>query len=243
VSATLEICVDDAAGVVAAVAEGADRIELCSCLELGGLTPSAALIEHAVKSGVPVHMMIRPRAGGFVLSEDEVAIMIEEIRVGVERGVSGVVIGALKADGRLDRDALARFRDAARDVAIVFHRAIDLLADPVAAVPALASLGYDKILSSGGAATASEGAPTLAAMVKAASDRLSIIAGAGVRPENVATLIAQTGVREVHGSASILQPMPDADILRFGFATGPRRRTDADAVRRLKAAIDQGRHE
>ncbi|WP_066585764.1 copper homeostasis protein CutC [Sphingomonas pruni] len=236
-SAILEICVDDAAGVGVAVAGGADRIELCSALELGGLTPSAALLDHALRTGCPVHMMIRPRAGGFVYSEDDVALMVEEIGAAGARGVDGVVVGALRPDGELDREALARFRDAARDVAIVLHRAIDLVPDPVAAVGEAIALGYDKILSSGGAPTAIEGMTTLVRMVAAAGERLSVIAGSGVTPDNIERIIAGTGVREVHGSASRPGPEPDAATLRLGFATGPRRATDRVIVQRLRTAL------
>lgn len=236
-SAILEICVDDAAGVDAAVAGGADRIELCSALELGGLTPSAALLDHALRTGCPVHMMIRPRAGGFVYGEDDVALMVEEIGRAGARGVDGVVVGALRPDGELNREALGRFRDAARDVAIVLHRAIDLVPDPVAAVGHAIALGYDKILSSGCAPIAIEGMTTLAAMVAAAGERLSVIAGSGVTPDNVERIIAGTGVREVHGSASRPGPEPDAATLRLGFATGPRRATDRVIVQRLRTAL------
>jgi copper homeostasis protein len=229
VSAILEICVDDAAGVDAAVAGGADRIELCSALELGGLTPSAALLDHALGTGCPIHMMIRPRAGGFVYSEDDVALMVEEIGRAVAGGAAGVVVGALRPDGELDREALGRFRDAAWDAAIVLHRAIDLVPDPVAAVSEAIALGYDKILSSGGASTAVEGMTTLAAMVAAAGERLSII--------TVARIIAGTGVREVHGSASRPGAEPDAATLRLGFATGPRRVTDQAIVERLHTML------
>jgi copper homeostasis protein len=237
VSAILEICVDDAAGVDSAVAGGADRIELCSALELGGLTPSAALLDHALRAGCPIHMMIRPRAGGFLYSEDDVALMVEEIGGAVARGVGGVVVGALRPDGELDREALGRFRDAARDAAIVLHRTIDLVPDPIAAVGEAIALGYDKILSSGGAPTAVEGMTTLAAMVAAAGERLSVIAGSGVSPDNVMRIIAGTGVREVHGSASRPGPEPDAATLRLGFAMGPRRVTDRTIVQRLRTAL------
>lgn len=236
-SAILEICVDDAAGVDSAVAGGADRIELCSALELGGLTPSAALLDHALRAGCPIHMMIRPRAGGFLYSEDDVALMVEEIGGAVARGVGGVVVGALRPDGELDREALGRFRDAARDAAIVLHRAIDLVPDPIAAVGEAIALGYDKILSSGGVPTAVEGMTTLAAMVAAAGERLSVIAGSGVSPDNVMRIIAGTGVREVHGSASRPGPEPDAATLRLGFAMGPRRMTDRTIVQRLRTAL------
>jgi copper homeostasis protein len=237
--ATLEICVDDPSGLHAAVAGGADRIELCSALELGGLTPSAALLDEALRSGCPTHMMVRPRAGGFVLDDREAALMIAEIGSAVARGVAGIVIGALRSNGELDTEALARFRDAARDATLVLHRAIDLVPDPVAATGQAAALGYDKILSSGGARTAVEGATTLAAMVAAAGDRLSIIAGSGVTPANVARLVAETGVREVHGSASAPGPEPDAATLRLGFVTGPRRRTDSRIVAQLRAALQE----
>lgn len=233
----LEICVDDSAGVDAAVAGGADRIELCSALELGGLTPSAALLDHALRSGCPIHVMIRPRAGGFVYDQDDVALMIAEIHGAVERGAAGVVVGALRPDGRLDRAALERFRDAAQGAAIVLHRAIDLVPDPVAAVGEAIALGYDKILSSGGARTAIEGAAMLAAMVAAAGERLSIIAGSGVTPDTVARIVAETGVREVHGSASRPGREPDAATLRLGFATGPRRATDQAVVQRLRTIL------
>lgn len=239
-STILEICVDDPMGIEAAVAGGADRIELCSALELGGLTPSAALLEQALRSGCPAHMMVRPRAGGFVLSEGEVALMVEEISLAVVHGVAGIVVGALRPDSSLDREALARFRDAARDATIVLHRAIDLVPDPVAAVREAAALGYDKILSSGGSPTAIEGMVPLAAMVEAAGERLSIIAGSGVAPDNVARLVAATGVREVHASASRPGPDPDAATLRLGFARGPRRMTDRMVVAQLRDALTEG---
>ena len=240
-AALLEICVDSPESLAAAVAGGADRIELCSALELGGLTPSAALLAQSLRSGCPTHMMIRPRAGGFVLADAEVALMLDEIRRAVTAGVAGVVVGALRPDRTLDRDALARFRDATRDAVIVLHRAIDLVPDPLAAVREAVALGYDKILSSGGAPTAAEGAATLRQMVATAGGRLSIIAGSGINPQNAARIVRDTGVREVHGSASQPGPAPDATTLRLGFATGPRRETDRQIVAMLRTAIsDEG---
>src|SRR5690242_20346012 len=164
----LEICVSDVASIAEATAGGADRLELCSALELGGLTPSAALIDHAVGIGLPVHALVRPRAGDFLLDDGEAALIVADIGAALARGAAGVVVGALRPDGRLDRDAMARFRDAARDATIVLHRAIDLTPDPVAAIEEACALGYDKVLSSGSAASAVEGAATLARMVAAA---------------------------------------------------------------------------
>ena len=124
-------------------------------------------------------MMIRPVSGDFVLDGAAIALMREEIRLGAWCGVAGVVLGATRPEGGLDYDALARFREAARDVQLVLHRAIDLVADPVEAVRRVAALGYDKVLSSGGALRAVDGATTLAGMVEAAGNGLSIIAGSG----------------------------------------------------------------
>lgn len=235
----LEICVDDQQGVLEAVAGGADRIELCSALELGGLTPSPALIDCAVATGLPVHAMIRPRAGGYVLDGSDVALIRSDIAFALSRGIVGVVVGALRPDGELDREAMARFRDAARDAAIVLHRAIDLCRDPVAAVGQARALGYNKVLSSGGARIAPEGAAMLKRMVAAAGDGLSVIAGAGVLPANVAALVAATGVGEVHGSASRIGPPVDSMVARLGFAFGPRRHTDRTIVAKMRDALMQ----
>lgn len=235
--ALLEICVDDPAGLAAAVAGGADRIELCSALELGGLTPSAAAIASAVECGRPVHVMIRPRAGDFSYDADEIALMRAEIVRAAGAGAAGIVVGALGPDRRLDADALARLRDMAAGMAAVLHRAIDLTPDPVAAVGTARELGFDAVLSSGGAIRAPEGIGTLRDMV-AASGTLTVIAGAGITPDNVAPLIAATGVDAVHGSASVVGDPPDATLIRFGFAQGALRRTSAAVVRRMRAAID-----
>lgn len=235
----LEICVDDFTGIANAVAGGADRLELCSALDVGGLTPSAALIDCAVATGVPVHAMVRPRAGSFVLEDGEAELIVTDIRDALSRGAAGVAVGALRPDGRLDSDAMARFRDAARDGSAVLHRAIDLTPDPVAAVEEASALGYDKILSSGGARTAPSGAAMLARMVEAAGGRLSIMAGSGVRPDNLLDLIASTGVREVHGSGSSPEPVPDEKLVQFGFSPAVRARTDPEVVARMRALLDQ----
>ncbi|WP_322963435.1 copper homeostasis protein CutC [Sphingomonas fuzhouensis] len=239
-AALLEICVDDADGVAAVVAAGADRIELCGALGLGGLTPSAALVAHAVASGVPVHAMVRPRDGDFRFDDADIALATDEIRRMVDMGVAGVVVGAMADDDRLDLDVLARWRDAAAGLAIVLHRAVDLVADPVAAVEAVAGLGYDHVLTSGGAATAEQGAAVIAEMVEAARGRLSIIAGSGVSAENVAALIARTGVDAVHASASVREDWVDSRVPAMGFAVGPRRRTSADRIAAIRREIGEG---
>jgi copper homeostasis protein len=236
-SCVLEICVDDPVGLRCAVAGGADRIELCSALPLGGLTPSAALVRVAVESGVPVHAMVRTRTGDFNYSEDEIALMADEVRHLRDMGVAGVVVGAADADGRLDERALALLREAAAGVAIVLHRVVDLAADPRQAVRLAVQLGYDYVLTSGGALQALDGRERIRQMVEEAAGGLTIIAGAGITPDNAALIIRDTGVKQIHASASDTLDWQDPKIERFGFAAGPRRLTSEAKVAELKTAI------
>jgi copper homeostasis protein len=234
----LEICVDTIAGVQAAAEGGADRLELCSALALGGLSPSPAFAAAALESGAVVHAMVRPRAGDFIYSSDELDLMIAEIQALTSAGVGGVVVGATHSDGSPDREALARLRDVAVGIEMVLHRAIDLAPDLCAAVDLAASLGFDHVLSSGGAQTAAEGALTLAKMVETSAGRLSIIAGSGVIAENVTELVRVTRVRAVHASASSQSAWPDRRVANFGFGSPVKRYTDAAKVATLRAALD-----
>ena len=234
----LEICADDLAAVRAAAAGGADRVELCSALALGGLSPSPAFAAAAIESGLAVHAMVRPRAGDFVYSPDELNLMVAEIRALASVGVTGVVTGATLDDGTPDRDALARLRDAADGIDIVLHRAIDLAPDLCAAVELAASLGFDHVLSSGGAPTALEGADLLSKMVQVSARRLAIIAGSGVSAENVAELVRATGVQAVHASASTSCAWADPRIASFHFGPPAKRYTDRSRVAAIRAALD-----
>lgn len=234
----LEVCVEELAGVEAAAAGGADRIELCSGLAQGGLSPSPSFVSKALESGLIVHAMVRPRAGGFVYSADEVELMTAEIRMLAATGVHGVVVGATRSDGSPDGDLLARLRDAAAGIQIVLHRAIDLAPDPVEAVELACSLGYDHVLSSGGAVAATDGAATLAQMVAAAAGRASIIAGSGITPDNAARLIRDTRVPAIHSSASTAVEWADPRIALFGFGPPLERRTDPAKVAELRAALE-----
>ena len=234
----LEVCVDEPAGVEAAAAGGADRIELCSGLALGGLSPSPSFVSAALERGLIVHAMVRPRAGDFVYSADEIELMIAEIGMLEAAGVHGVVVGATRADGTPDSESLGRLRDAAAGIQIVLHRAVDLAPDPIEAVELACALGYDHVLSSGGAMAAANGAAMLERMVAAAAGRTSIIAGSGITPENVADLIRETGVPAVHSSASTAVEWVDPRIPPFGFGPRLRRRTDPAKVAALRAALE-----
>lgn len=235
----LEVCVDDAAGIRAAAEGGADRIELCAALALGGLTPSAGLMEIAAESGVPAMAMIRPRAGDFVWSPVEVRAMQAEIAAVRSFGLAGVVIGASLPDGRLDGDVLARLVAAASGMDITLHRAIDLTPDPAEAMRLCAGLGIRRVLSSGGAATVADGVERLAAMA-AAAPGISVMPGGGVGPDSAALLAAHLPLREVHASCSAPMPLPLLpQVTAFGFQPPGARMTDVGRVRALRAALDR----
>ncbi len=200
----IEIAVQDPAGVRIAGAVGAARVELAQALPLGGLTPSLATIEGAVETartaGPEVHVLIRPRAGGFHYDADEIALSERDVRAAIEAGAHGVVIGALDAEGRLDLDAMARLRDAAGGASVTLHRAIDVTADPIATLVAARSLGLRRVLTSGGASAAIDGIDTLRALVAEAAGAIEIMAGSGVDAASAAALAA-TGVDALHFSA------------------------------------------
>ncbi|MCU6454318.1 hypothetical protein LPN01_09520 [Sphingomonas sp. A2-49] len=236
----LEICVESPAGAVAAIAGGCDRIELCSALALGGLTPSAGLVEAVLAvarpAGVPVHAMVRPRPGGFDYDADDLAVARAEALALVAAGVQGLVFGATDRGGL----AVAAMREwiaalgPARPM-LTLHRAIDVVDDPVAAVEDAAALGFDIVLTSGGAPDAVAGAATIARMVAHARGRCTIMAGAGVTPSNAAALLAATGAHALHGSASVAAAPGGPD--RLGFGPSPRR-TDPISVKGLRQVID-----
>jgi copper homeostasis protein len=235
---TLEICVDEPAGLAAAITGGADRIELCAALGLGGLTPSPGLIAAAGACPVPVMVMIRPRAGGFHWSEAELACMEAEIAAVRTANLAGVVIGASQPDGRLDNLALARLMAAAQGLDVTLHRAIDLAPDPGAAMREVAALGIRRVLSSGGALRAPEGLQRLARM-RAAAPQIGVMPGAGLNAENIASVAAALpGLREVH--ASCAEPVAaDPQLDAFGFTPSGAKRTSARHVAAMRAALNR----
>ena len=241
----LEICVEDVDGAQAAVAGGADRIELCAALAVGGLTSSlplaAAVLRIARPAGVSVHAMVRPRDGDFAYDAATLDLALGEGEALLAAGCDGLVFGAC-AGGQLDQETLKRWtrQFGGRSVELTLHRAIDLVRDLPEAVEQAVALGFDRILSSGSAIAALEGAATLRAMVERAAGRCRIAAGAGVRAGNVAALIAATGVDEVHASASVAEAVHPA-VLRLGFAAGPRRRTSEVEVAALRRAVNHHR--
>ncbi|WP_429932169.1 copper homeostasis protein CutC [Agrobacterium vitis] len=232
----LEVCVDSVAGLEAAIAGGADRIELCAALDCGGLTPTSGLMQRAAQAPIPVFAMIRPRSGSFVFSTDEVAVMTADIHAARQAGLAGVVLGASRSDGRLDLEVLGKLTAVASGLAMTLHRAFDLVPDFNEALEQAVALGFGRILTSGGAQSVVAGFDRLKSLSKAADGRIVIMPGGGLRPDRVAPFW-QAGVREFHASCSVPAAV-DPVLVEFGFATARQAQTDSDAVRRLAAAIE-----
>lgn len=233
----LEVCVDDVEGLHAAIAGGADRIELCSALAVGGLTPSVGLMSLAGRCSVPTYAMIRPRAGDFVYCEDELAVMEDDIRFAATCGISGVVFGANHADGRLDEEVLKRLSDLVGSMPRTLHRAFDLVPDLPQAVDIAVNCGFERILTSGRAPSVMEGLSDLRATLDIAGDRISIMPGAGVNLRTIDALLDGLPIKEVHSSCSSSVAVEKPDITAFGFSGRQIKRTDVEIVRAMKARL------
>ena len=201
----LEVCVDSLESAIAAHNGGAHRLELCSGLTDGGVTPSYGLIGATLSATpLPVHVLIRPRPGDFLYTAADLAVMKADIMACKLLGVSGVVLGVLQEDGRVDREGLRELMKASKGMSVTFHRAIDLTPPELLEeeLDVLIDEGVDRVLTSGLAADALTGAATLRRMVEHVQGRhLVIMAGGGVTEHNVGQLVALTGVGEVHASA------------------------------------------
>lgn len=207
--AVLEICVDSVESAIAAEQGGAQRIELCSSLIEGGLTPSLGLIR-VVRSrlSIGVHVMIRPRGGDFLYSNDEFSIMKDDIALAAQSGADGVVLGILTAQGDVDIPRTRELVELARPMEVTFHRAIDHTRDYVSALQDLIQAGVARVLTSGAEPSAVQGRHNIRNLVNAAAGAITIMAGAGVRANNVAQIIRETGVRDVHASLRRAVPSP-----------------------------------
>ncbi|MBN1894653.1 copper homeostasis protein CutC [bacterium] len=196
-----EACVDSLEGALAAQESGADRIELCSGLSEGGLTPSAGLIRSTFQSlRIPVHVLIRPRCGDFLYSDQDYALMLRDLELVKEWGAQCAVSGFLTPEGDVDKTKTAEFMALARPMSFTFHRAFDMVRDPFRSLEDLIALGADRILTSGGKSAAEKGMDQIRKLVLQAGGRISVMAGGGVDETNVRKIADETGVREIHAT-------------------------------------------
>lgn len=231
----VEVCVDTVEGIAAAVRGGADRIELCAGLVVGGLTPSVGLMTAAADCGVPVHAMIRPRAGGFRWTHAELTAMRDEVVAVGEAGLHGIVIGALDDAGRLDLPALRALMADAAGLSVTLHRCVDLVQDRVAAMEQAIDLGIGCILTSGGAARAVDGMGELGRLIDRAAGRITIMPGSGITAETVGQFRGLSPLA-VHASCGVAVA-EEGGVVRLGFGPAERRQTSEDQVRALVAAV------
>lgn len=247
----LEVCVQGAPGAVVADRAGADRVELCQALIVGGLTPSIGTVVSALHATehVRVCVLIRPRDGDFVFSATEVRAMITDI-VAVRREAEaadrqiGLVLGALTEQGELDRAVLRDLAAACGDVPMTAHRAIDLTPDLDRSLDTLIELGFVRVLTAGGMQRAAEGVATLARLVGRAAGRIDVMPGGSVRAHNAVQIVAATGVRDLHFRAAA--PYPNVAPQRTGVRlTAPhppdeatREETSPHQIWEMRAAVD-----
>ena len=203
----LEVCTGCIESVLAAKRGGAYRVELCTGLDEGGMTPSVGFVSKALAiGGIKVNVLIRPRGGDFLYTASELDVIMEDIAAAKALGVNGVVIGALTAEGNIDIPAMQRMMEAAEGLEVTFHRAFDLCRDPRKGLEEIIELGCHRVLTSGTAPTAEEGIPLLAELVRQSAGRISIMPGCGVGPKNAARIVSETGAHEIHASSrSLLQ--------------------------------------
>jgi copper homeostasis protein len=231
----IEVCVDSVASAVAAQQGGAQRIELCSDLIEGGITPSAGLIE-VVRAHISIglQVIIRPRGGDFCYTAEEVEIMRRDIAVAKDLGADGVVLGMLDAEGHVDVHGTRELVELARPLNVTFHRAFDMSADLFRAFEDVCATGADRLLTSG---------ETIARLAKAARGRIILMAGGGIGHHDAAAIIKRTGVREIHVGLSTPVPSPMRyRNLRLSMGKVPGREYEraevlAEHVRNLQSTI------
>lgn len=240
-SVLVEVCIDSIRSLSLAEHAGADRVELCSALRLGGLTPSDGYMQQAAqKARIPIYAIIRPREGDFVYASEEIEVMLQDIANARQAGCAGVVIGALTPSGQLDLPAIDAMLAQAKGMGVTFHRAFDHCQDPHAALEAiLARPTIERILTSGQATNAWQGKEALKQWVDATRHTsLAIMPGAGVTPDNAQAILTTTGAREIHLSArteqvSVMQSHACASMGDGDDGSYPI--TDPERIRLVKA--------
>lgn len=208
-----EICANSVASSIAAQQGGADRVELCAGIPEGGTTPSFGMMRKTRESiGIGMNVIIRPRGGDFLYTDEETDEMLYDIRMARDAGADGLVFGCLLPDGMVDKEKMARLMDAAGDIPVTFHRAFDHTSDPLLALEDIIDLGCRRILTSGCMPTAREGLPLLSQLVKEAGDRIIIMPGCGINEGNIEEIARLSGAKEFHFSAR--EPVESGMVFR-----------------------------
>jgi len=234
----LECCVASVESAVNAELGGAGRVELCSALELGGVTPSIAAIKLArERIDIPLFVLVRPRAGDFHYSPVEVEVMKTDIAAARDLGADGIVLGTLREDGNVDVERTAELIEAAGGASITFHRAFDATPDPLAALETLRELGVSRVLTTGGARRAEESVAGLEKLAEASAGRIGILPGGGISHENCRRIIESTDAREIHVGSAVCSAGPRQKAAGLGpggiETPTPGGETDPESVRRL----------
>jgi len=202
-----ELCAESLGAALKGDSAGADRVELCSNLRIGGLTPDFILVKEVVQAiSIPVYVLIRPRAGDFVPTHEEFALMKRQIEQAKQAGAEGVVLGVLLADGGVDLERTCALVEIARPMAVTFHRAFDKAPDLSESLETVIQTGAECLLTSGGASHVLAGAESIAQLHRQASGRIQIMAGGGLRLADVSEVLRRTGVSFLHGS--LLRKVP-----------------------------------
>lgn len=241
----VEACVDSVQGAIAAEHAGAGRLELCANLIEGGTTPSGGMMRAVHRCvGVPVFAIVRPRGGDFLYDAADIEVMLRDIEFAKSCDVHGIVSGALNPNGTIDEDGTSALIEAAHPLPFTFHRAFDVTRDLDESLDTLQALGVHRVLTSGGAAAAADGADRIARLVRRGGDRIVVIAGGGIRRANAAALVQATHVREVHmrGETRVQSRMEFRfDGARIGRAFTPDdyawNGTDADEIAAVVQAV------
>ena len=240
----LECCVDSVASALHAAQGGADRLELCSGLVIGGITPTLSLYDQVrLHTDLPVRVLIRPRFGDFLYNEEELSVLEGNIRAFRHAGAQGVVIGCLTADGALDLEAMKRLRDAAGDLSVTLHRAFDMCRDPFETLSQARQLGIDTILTSGQADACIHGIRLLRRLCEQAGSSLTILAGAGINADAVRLLLSRTPLTAFHMSGKKVLPSamryrnPNVSMGLPGISEYELWQTDPEAVRAVRRLL------
>lgn len=243
----IEVCVDSVESALASERGGAQRLELCSDLLEGGVTPSLGLLRVVrLNTSIPVHVIIRPRPGDFCYSDTEFEVMRRDIELAKNEGADGVVLGILSPEGNVDVARTRQLVQLARPLSVTFHRAFDMSEDLFRALEDVCATGADRLLTSGGEQECLQGIDAIARLVKQARGRISIMAGGSIRSHNAATIVQRTGVREIHvglGSpvkTAVLGRNPRLTVSKTQGLEYERTRVLEENVRQLHRAVSSG---